>query len=478
MNVKKFLIAVFLCAFSGAGYAACANPDRYSDFFEKMATANFNGKTAADSIRGLGAMGAGGVSVLFGRILLASNDAIVGDWAVSGDTDFKGYGMAACSIADMAREKNEKLQKADGDFIFTMAANVMVGAVDPDGKFTSDRGYSTGLLTSTGISGYRDKRGNFRITDVFENSSASQAGLKSGDLITEIDGTKIDKRSDADLAAELSGYTAGILKMNILSESGARKVLVRRSGVVFPDADIIFRKPYLEIAVRNISAGSVSIANEALIKYEKELKGILIDLRGAGGTDASAAAKFGGLFVGKNPVLRVFDGKDETEFVPARDASTDAPIVVVVNEGTKGAAEAFAAAIWDNRRGAVIGTPTAGESKLAKKIQLDGGGEISIHSDMVKTGLGRVIENRGFFPNVCLSAIRSDTQSHAFFANVRAGDFRPHDYNGEADAPVNKIREGCRPLKSGAAEDALTLAIGIGILSNDSVYKGVLNVPK
>ena len=96
--------------------------------------------------------------------------------------------------------------------------------------------------------------------------------------------------------------------------------------------------------MHNVSDGAVSIINEALARYP-DVSGIVLDLRVAGGDDERAAAKLGGLFIGKNPIMRIVEtALDEVEVVPGGDAVTDAPVVVLMSDQTRGTAEALVAA--------------------------------------------------------------------------------------------------------------------------------------
>ena len=164
------------------------------------------------------------------------------------------------------------------------------------------------------------------------------------------------------------------------------------------------------------------------------------------------------------------------EVVPGGAAVTQAPVVVLMSDQTRGTAEAIAAAFYENNRGILVGTPTRGAARIATQIDLNNGGALELLNKSVKTGTGRVIDGRGVFPIICLSNIRSASQQEAFFLNVLNGDFRATDFNSKTDVPAADIRRGCPVITSGADEDALSTAVAVKILTDKKVYNRLMDI--
>ncbi|MBS7386773.1 MAG: hypothetical protein KIG73_03585, partial [Alphaproteobacteria bacterium] len=201
----------------------------------------------------------------------------------------------------------------------------------------------------------------------------------------------------------------------------------------------------------------------------------VLDLRVAGGDDERAAAKLGGLFIGKNPIMRIVEtALDEVEVVPGGDVVTNAPVVVLMSDQTRGTAEALVAAFYENARGVLVGTPTAGSARIASRIDLDNGGALELLNKSIKTGQGRKIDERGIFPIVCLSNIRTNQQQNAFFLNVINNDFNAQDFNKDASVDADTIRRGCPVITNGADEDAVAAAVSAKILTDKKVYNRLI----
>jgi C-terminal processing protease CtpA/Prc len=212
------------------------------------------------------------------------------------------------------------------------------------------------------------------------------------------------------------------------------------------------------------------------VKYGKS-GGIILDLRTATGDDERAAAKLAGLFMGQKPIMRVVEtAVDELEIVPGGDAVTESPTVVLISDTTRGTAEALASAFHENKRGVLVGTPTAGRARIASFIDLKNGGVLELLNKSVKSGYGKILDNRGVFPIVCLSSIRNESQQETFILNVINGKFNAHDYNGDKYVDVRALRNACPKITSGTDEDTLASAISIQILTDSKVYDQLMDL--
>jgi membrane-associated protease RseP (regulator of RpoE activity) len=115
------------------------------------------------------------------------------------------------------KEKMEKMQKdfprmKDGDrnFVFTWGSHRRIGvATQPLSKQLADYfGVTDGIL----------------ITSVTENSPAAKAGLKAGDVITAVDGEKVD--SPGDVSRAINKKQDGSVTLTVVRDRNSRSVTV------------------------------------------------------------------------------------------------------------------------------------------------------------------------------------------------------------------------------------------------------------
>ncbi|MBP5485169.1 MAG: PDZ domain-containing protein [Alphaproteobacteria bacterium] len=456
----------------------------FAEIYEKLAGVKWGGKDIRVAIEGLENLHSKAhIAATDERVVLVWGDTIVGNYPAPEPRDWNAYGEITTALVLKIRERDASLAKATESDIYRAVVDALMRGIDENGRYilsTDDSITNDGrILTSVGIEGARDERGNFRVLGVYKGSPADSAGVRDGDLIGEINGTLVSDISDSALASMMSGFNSGTVKMTLLTPSGQRRVVVRRATIVIADADIVFMDDanggILDIIVNKISDNAVDIVKEALNKHPN-VAGVILDLRVADGDDERAAAKLAGLFIGQKPIMRIVENKlDEIEVVSADNAVTGAHVVVVVSNMTRGTAEAVASAFYENGRGVLIGTPTAGTARIASKLMLSDGGALELLNKSVKTGQGHVIDRRGVFPVVCLSNIRTGAQQSAFFINVVNGDFRFHNYNADKEVDAESVRRGCPVITNGEDEDLLAMAIAVQILTDSKVYSRLLN---
>ena len=452
----------------------------FADIYEKLDGVKWGGKNINVAIESLENLNANAhIAATDERVVLVWKDAIIANYPRPADDDWNAFGEITTALVLKLRANDPVLHAASTSEMYQLVVDSLMRGIDENGRYIYSRAAEIAedgrILTSVGLTGVRDARGNWRVDGVFKDSPADVAGMRAGDLIVAINGRAVADMSDAELAAVMTGFNSGTAKIKLLTPSGDRDVVLRRASIVLADADVVHRSDadagaILEIVVHKVSDNAASIINEALAKYS-DVSGIILDLRAATGDDERAAAKLAGLFIGAKPVMRIVEtAMDEVEVVPGGSAATDAPVVVLMSNMTRGTAEAIVAAFYENARGVLVGTPTAGSARIASRINLENGGALELLNKSIKTGTGRQIDGRGIFPIVCLSNIRSVNQQNAFFLNVINNDFNAKDFNQDPDVDAESVRRGCPVITSGADEDALSMAVAVKILTDSKVY--------
>ena len=103
-----------------------------------------------------------------------------------------------------------QIQSDDGNFnVFSFGANRRIGV-------------STQTLTKQLADYFGAKDGGVLITTVTENSPAAKAGLKAGDVITAVDGEKVD--SSGDITRAINKKQEGEISLTVLRDHNTRTV--------------------------------------------------------------------------------------------------------------------------------------------------------------------------------------------------------------------------------------------------------------
>lgn len=502
MNIKKiflFFVLAFspISSFAGdlfadedriqGGIDVIQTSDVFADIYEKLDNVKWAGKNIEVVIENLEKLNTNAHIAATGeRVVLVWGDDLIANFPYPDKKDWKSYGQITTALVLRMRERDARLRALSVDELYNVVVNALLKGIDENGsyKFIDEdaKNIESKILTSIGFEGGRDERGNFRITGVFKGASADAAGVKEGDIISEINGVRVANMTDADLRSVLNGYNSGTVKVKLLTPTGNKNLSLRRASIVLADTDIVHRvsneqsNEILEIIVHDVSQNSVNIVNEALAKYNN-IDGIILDLRTCGGEDERAAAKLAGLFLGQQPVMVISEtAVDELEVIPGGVAITNAPVVVLISDSTRGTAEAIAAAFYENSRGVLVGTPTAGQARMATEIELKNGGVLELFNKSIKTGNGNNLDGRGVFPLICLSNIRSAAQIDTFFVNIMNGRFDAHDYNKDTNVDVKSLRKVCPNITSGSDEDAMAIAVAAEILTDKRIYNEIMDL--
>ena len=457
----------------------------FADIYEKLDSVKWAGKSINVAIESLETLSRNAhIAATDERVVLVWGDTIIANYPRPSANDWNGFGEITTALVLKLRANDPVMHSATESETYQMVVDALMRGIDEHGRYIFSRKAEVTedgrILTSVGITGARDERGNFRIHGIFKGSPADTASVRSGDLIAEINGVRVADMSDEELEAVMDGFNSGTVKIKLITPSGNRDVVLRRATIVLADADVVHRATddntdgILEIVVHDISNGAVAIVNEALAQHP-DLEGVILDLRTATGNDERAAAKLAGLFIGQKPVMRIAQtATEEVEVVPGSNAVTDVPVVVLMSDMTRGTAEAIAGAFYENGRGVLVGTPTAGIARISSRLNLNNGGALELMNKALKTGTGREIDGRGIFPIVCLSNIRTTQQRNAFFLNVINNYFNANDFNKMTEVPVDDIRRGCPTITSGADEDSVAAAVAVKILTDKKVYNRLI----
>jgi hypothetical protein len=202
----------------------------------------------------------------------------------------------------------------------------------------------------------------------------------------------------------------------LLDQLQSRVVLVTNNSNADAKADLvskisIFDKGFAYLRVRKVEEGLSADLNADYqqLAATNKIKGVVLDLRYAGGTDYAAAAKSADLFLKTEQTLLQWD--DSTASSTAKKNAVSVPLAVLVNHKTSGAAEALAGIVRQTHIGLVIGTNTAGQASVFKDFALDNGQHLKVATAPVKMGNGKEISSNGLKPDIEIAVSAEDEKS-------------------------------------------------------------------
>ena len=249
--------------------------------------------------------------------------------------------------------------------------------------------------------------GKLLIVAPLEGSPAKAAGIRSGDLVLEVDGESIEGMNLLEAVGKIRGPDGSQVRLLIkhLGELDPVEIVVTRG--VIPLVSVLLRSEpgdrIAHIRVTDFYADTAGRLVQA-IKDAREsgAKALIIDVRNNPGGLLSAAIDVTSQFLEDSLVLYEEDGDGNRTNWKVRKGgvATDIPLVVLANGFSASASEILAGAIQDHDRGTVVGTTTFGKGSVNILRRLSNEGAVSVTIARFFSPLGRLIEGEGLTPDI------------------------------------------------------------------------------
>jgi carboxyl-terminal processing protease len=302
--------------------------------------------------------------------------------------------------------------------VTTGALHGLLESLDADSSFLTATEYkiykdrpATGVA-QVGLT-VSKRYGYATIVSVAPGSPADREHLSDGDVIESIGDQSTRELSLAVIRLMLEGKSGSTVSLSVVRPRKADpdKVTLTRTVVSTPalseqqydNASILYLKP---------AALTTARVDELAAKIKSAGKGrkVLLDLRDVSEGDATEGLRLANFFINQG-TLAALEGQkyprqiftaDPTKFI------TNAPVAVLVNRGTYGAAELTADAIEDTKRGDVVGERTFGEGSVQKTIELPDGSALLLTVAKYQGPDGKKIQDEAVAPTVLIGQTADD----------------------------------------------------------------------
>lgn len=298
--------------------------------------------------------------------------------------------------------------------VVTGAINGLLNALDPHSNFLDEDAYASlqeeqhGSFYGLGIT-IQSINGILTVISPIEGTPAFKAGLRAGDVISEIE------------SEPTKGQPTNVLLRKLRGPKGTKvTITVEREGY---EAPLHFTLVRDEIPVNSVSysfmlrpgVGYVRIKNftettsdeleQALDRLKQhDMKHLVVDLRFNTGGLLDQAIKVSDLFLEKGAVVVSTKGRiPEANTVYRCSENNDyenIPLIVLVNRSSASASEIVAGAIQDHDRGVIVGTTTWGKGLVQSLYRVGANTALALTTARYYTPSGRLIQrdySRSFY---------------------------------------------------------------------------------
>lgn len=267
-----------------------------------------------------------------------------------------------------------------------IAINAMLDDVDPYTEYIPASVREDFMVISTGEYGgigsfIYERDGKVFISEPYQDSPASKAGLKPGDHIIMIDNDSVAGWTSAQVSEKLKGQASTQLKLVVsrpydpdsiktftITREKIKVDPVSYYGLTRENIGYIALDTYNEHSAVNVKNALLKLKSNPAVKY------IVLDLRGNGGGLLESAVQIVGLFVPKGTQVLQTRGKTKQQErnykTTDEPVDTQIPLAVLIDGGTASAAEITAGALQDLDRAVVLGSRSYGKGLVQATRQL------------------------------------------------------------------------------------------------------------
>ena len=308
-----------------------------------------------------------------------------------------------------------------------LTAGYLLGTGDKYARYYTANAYTelmnqqSGKVMGIGVELGMDQTGYARVTRVYEDSPAQEAGIVVGDYITAIDGTDVKSLSGVDaVQSRLQGEAGTIVNVTWLdSKAASRTTDLTHSGYTSTTVDYQMLDSVGYIKIRQFDGSTPSELDYAIRSLTTSgAQSLVFDLRDNGGGVLDDAISCIDLIAPEGTVAYAEDKNGNRTIIGSSDdeSKVELPIVCLVNGNTASAAELFAASLRTMNGARLVGTTTMGKGTIQSSPQrLSDGSAVVVTVAKLLCGDGSCFDGTGLTVDVERSLTADEQTSYYDF---------------------------------------------------------------
>lgn len=308
--------------------------------------------------------------------------------------------------------------------IYGAASGAVTSLGDPYSRFVPPapakemKNDIAGIYSGVGIT-IEERHGHTVIVNVFPESPAETGGLRTGDIISTVDGEDILTAGNLRAAQLIRGEEGTTVEIGVLREGEEEELIFTctRQNIKYPS---VWESKMLEggigyVELTQFNKETPADLREALAELQGEgARGIILDLRNNAGGPLDAAVYVSDIFLPEGDIVYL-QGRDGT-LIPdpvdpeGRDGDKvlGLPLVVLINQYSASASEIVAGAIQDYGAGTIMGQTSFGKGVVQNVIPMSDGSYLVLTTNKYLTPKKRDINEVGIEPDVPISIETED----------------------------------------------------------------------
>jgi carboxyl-terminal processing protease len=254
--------------------------------------------------------------------------------------------------------------------------------------------------------------GIIKVVAPMDDTPAARAGIRSGDLISHINGEAVQGLTLEQAVNKMKGPVNTRTRLKIFRNGAESPIEVSIQREIVRVRPVRYRTEGGDIGYVRITTFNEQTTDglkKAIADISKQippekLAGYVVDLRNNPGGLLDQAVSVSAAFMARGEVVSTRGrSADETQRYTARsgDLTKGKPLVVLINGGSASASEIVAGALHDYKRATLIGTRSFGKGSVQTIIPLGAGkGALALTTARYFTPSGQSIQAKGITPDI------------------------------------------------------------------------------
>lgn len=337
--------------------------------------------------------------------------------------------------------------------LFEDAIRGMASGLDPHSSYLDEQDLkdlqdvTTGEFGGLGLE-VSMENGYIKVISPIDDTPAQKAGIKPGDMIVRLDDTPIKGMSLRDAIKKMRGKKGSEIELTLFRKGDDQPLkvkLIREIIRIHSVKSYMLEKGYGYIRLSTFMSQTAVDMKKAVQDLKNQaggrLKGLVLDLRNNPGGLLDAAVEVSDAFLPSKPgnkglIVYTKGRLPETQFearATGGDMLDDAPMVILINEGSASGSEIVAGALQDQKRAILLGTNSFGKGSVQTVLPLDAKSGIKLTTALYYTPLGRSIQAQGIKPDIIvenkqMSEVKDKKDNNEF--SIKEADLERHLANG------------------------------------------------
>ena len=313
------------------------------------------------------------------------------------------------------------VEPVDDRELMQAAIRGLLTSLDPHSEYLDNRSLSVLDEETTGEYGGLGLEvlmldGALRVIAPIDDTPASRAGVKPGDVILRIDGQPVTVENGNASVEQLRGKPGTPVALSISREGQSTPLELTLAREIIRISSVrtrMLEPGYAYVRIAQFQQETGAELREQLRRTRAQTKGrlhgVVLDLRSNPGGLLNSAIEVSDAFLDGGVIVSTRGRASEADIkvnAAKGDLIDGAPLVLLVDGGTASAAEIVAGALKDHRRALLMGSQTFGKGSVQTVLPLESGYAIKLTTARYFTPSGVSIQARGIKPDITLADLR------------------------------------------------------------------------